>query len=95
MISIYRLDRKLADVDVINGKLHVVSYDGAWVNRFVTDTLRTHVLTIRRNAQRFGSRNRDCDNPLIPVEIQVEQTEIKQEIVRKARYALKRAAGAT
>jgi hypothetical protein len=26
MISFYRLDRKLADVDVINGKLHIVSY---------------------------------------------------------------------
>ena len=43
MISIYRLDRKLADVDVINGKLHVVSYDGDWVNRLV-ENLRPHVL---------------------------------------------------
>jgi hypothetical protein len=43
MISIYRLDRKLADVDVINGKLHVVSYDGDWVNRFI-ENLRPHVL---------------------------------------------------
>jgi hypothetical protein len=43
MISIYRLDRKLADVDVINGKLHVVSYDGDWVNRFI-ENLRPHML---------------------------------------------------
>ena len=37
MISIYRLDRKLADVEVIDGKLHVVWYDGDWVNRLVGD----------------------------------------------------------
>jgi hypothetical protein len=43
MISIYRLDRKLADVDVINGKLHIVSYDGDWVNRLI-EKLRPHVL---------------------------------------------------
>ena len=42
MISIYRLDHKLADVDVINGKLHVVSYDGG-LNRFF-ENLRPHML---------------------------------------------------
>ena len=43
MISIYRLDHKLADVDVINGELQVVSYDGYWVNRLI-EKLRPHVL---------------------------------------------------
>jgi len=42
MISIYRLDRKLADVDVINDKLHVVSYDGDWVEGLIEE-LRSHV----------------------------------------------------
>jgi hypothetical protein len=35
MISIYRLDRKLADVEMVGGKLHVVSYDGDSVNRLI------------------------------------------------------------
>ena len=43
MIRIYRLDRKLADVEMIGGKPHVVSYDGEWVSRL---DLRPHVFTI-------------------------------------------------
>jgi hypothetical protein len=39
------LDRKLADVEMVGGKLHVVSYDGEWVNRFIED-LRPHVFTM-------------------------------------------------
>jgi hypothetical protein len=31
VIRIYDLDRRLADVEMIDGKMHVISYDGEWV----------------------------------------------------------------
>lgn len=43
MISIYEQDKHLADVEVIDGRLHVVSYDGPWVERLV-EKLRPHVM---------------------------------------------------
>jgi hypothetical protein len=43
MISIYDQNRHLADVELIDGKLHVVSYDGEWVERLI-EKLRPHVL---------------------------------------------------
>jgi hypothetical protein len=42
VISIYDQDQRLA-VEILNGKLHVVSYDGDWVERLI-EKLREHVL---------------------------------------------------
>jgi hypothetical protein len=44
VISIFRQDQLLADVEMIDGKLHVVSYDGPWVERLIEE-LRPHVYT--------------------------------------------------
>jgi hypothetical protein len=44
VISIFRQDQLLADVEMIDGTLRVVSYDGDWVYRWIEE-LRPHVLT--------------------------------------------------
>jgi hypothetical protein len=35
MIKIYQLDRRLAEVELIDGKLRVRSYDGNWVSESI------------------------------------------------------------
>jgi hypothetical protein len=49
VISIFRQDQRLADVEMIDGRLHVVSYDGEWVERLILQELRPHVYTVDRS----------------------------------------------
>jgi hypothetical protein len=42
VIRIYDLNRRLADVEMIDGRMRVVSYDGNWVERSLESVRRCY-----------------------------------------------------